>query len=68
MGDIKQWEASEGCSTWEYKIINVFCKTLPSTWKIDWNKARDGVGNPGVLSVWLLSGFCSSFVASHHCT
>ena len=50
-GDIKQWEAREGCSTREYMIINTFCKTLPSTWKIDWNKARDGGGNPGVLSM-----------------
>lgn len=29
MGDIKQWEATEGGSAWEYMIINVFYKHWP---------------------------------------
>lgn len=53
VGDIKQWGASEGCPAWEYMIINMFYKTLPSSWKIDWNKARDGVGS----QVFYLYGF-----------
>ena len=29
VGDIKQWEATEGGSAWEYMIINVFYKHWP---------------------------------------
>ena len=66
-GDIKQWGASEGCPAWEYMLISMFHKTLPSSRKIDWNKARDGVGSQVFYLYGFLSGFSSSFIASHHC-